>query len=181
MTPERFEALLRALDPDDRENAAMLYETLRRKLIRLFEWRDCASPEDLVDETFNRVARRLAEGVELQAKEPSSYFYGVAHHVYREVWRREAHKRKVLESGEWPPRVSEEVEPDPRLDALRLCLDKLGDEQRRLVLEYHQSEHHIQSRKKLSDELGIPINALRIRVHRLRRRLEECIQTRLSN
>src|SRR5204863_6195928 len=58
LTRESFEILLAQLDPD-RERAGELYETIRRKLIRLFEWRGCACPEDLADETFNRGARQL--------------------------------------------------------------------------------------------------------------------------
>ena len=42
MTPEEFEALLAQLDPD-RERAGERYETIRRKLVRLFEWRGCAA------------------------------------------------------------------------------------------------------------------------------------------
>ncbi len=35
-------------------------------------------PEDLADETINRVARRLAEGIELRSNDPYGYFCGVA-------------------------------------------------------------------------------------------------------
>jgi hypothetical protein len=54
------------------------------------------------------------------------------------------------------------------------------------VLRYHQGknehgENNIRHRQKLADEAGIPMNALRIRVHRLRRKLESCVQTCLSH
>ncbi|HYG64770.1 MAG TPA: hypothetical protein VEL74_19475 [Thermoanaerobaculia bacterium] len=180
MSQEAFEALLRELDPDDRDRAAELYLQLRRKLIRVFEWRGCSSPEELVDETLDRVGQRLAEDV--KPNNPASYAQGVARHIYQEAVRREAMEQKRLKSGDWPPHSPEDPEPDDRrLEALRDCLEKLGQDQRRLVLVYHQSDSHIEHRKKLSNELGIPINALRIRVHRLRRRLAECIEARLGN
>jgi DNA-directed RNA polymerase specialized sigma24 family protein len=188
LTPEGFDALLTQLNPD-RDRAGEIYETIRRKLVRLFEWRGCGSPEDLTDETFNRVARRLAEGVELRSSDPYGYFCGVAHLVYKEVLRRASREhRAIVEGGGWPPASFDDGgEPsDRRLDCLRRCLGQLAPDQRDLVLRYHQGknehgENNIRHRQKLADEAGIPMNALRIRVHRLRRKLESCVQTCLSH
>ena len=205
MTPESFKILLEQLDPD-RERAGERYEeirrklvrlfewrgctapedladeTIRRKLVRLFEWRGCASPEDLADVTFNRVARRLAEGVQLQSANSYGYFCGVAHLVYKEVLRSAAREYRALESGDWPPAsLADDGEPsDERLDCLRRCLGQLPADQRNLVLRYHQGENNIRNRQTLADEMGIPMNALRIRVHRVRRKLESCVHGCLS-
>jgi DNA-directed RNA polymerase specialized sigma24 family protein len=180
VTPEAFEALLRQLSPD-RERAGELYETIRHKLIRLFEWRGCTSPEDLADETFDRVARRLSEGVELRSNDPYGYFCGVAHLLYKEVLREAAREHRALGSGEWPPPCAEEEEPsDARLECLRRCLAELPPDQRDLVLRYYQGksnsgENNIRNRQQLAREVGIEMNALRIRVHRVRRKLEACV------
>ena len=178
LTREALDALLAALGPD-REQAGMQYETIRRKLVRLFEWRGSAFPDELADETINRVARRMAEGVELRSSDPFGYFCGVAHLVYKEVMRRQKREHDALESGDWPPIADEELSNDPRLDLLRGCLQALDDDQRNLVLQYYQEDNHIRGRKGLSLKLGVPMNALRIRVHRLRRRLEECVEEKL--
>lgn len=180
LTREEFEALLASLD-DDRNLAAEKYETIRHKLIRLFEWRGCDFPEDLADETINRVARRMAEGVEVRSADPFGYFCGVAHLVYKEVWRRAAREQKALDSGDWPPSQPEEERDDRRLACLKKCLEKLPEEQRHLLLQYHKGEDNIRNRKELCDELDIPINALRIRVHRVRRKLEDCIESCLGH
>jgi DNA-directed RNA polymerase specialized sigma24 family protein len=182
LTPEEFEALLAQLDPD-RERAAEMYEAIRRRLIRLFEWRGCAFPEDLADETLNRVARRMAEGVKLQSSNPYGYFCGVAHLLYKETLRRASREHRALEGGDWrPPSFDEEEEPsDQRLECLRRCLSHLPEDQRDLVLRYHQGENNIRNRKVLSAEMGIPMNALRIRVHRVRRKLEDCVQACLRH
>jgi DNA-directed RNA polymerase specialized sigma24 family protein len=177
LTPEGFEALLAQLDPD-RERAGQRYETIRRKLVRLFEWRGCTAPEDLTDETFNRVARRMAEGIELRSNDPYGYFCGVAHLVYKEVLRRSQREHRALESGDWPPPgccSDLEEPPDRRLECLRHCLGLLPRGKRDLVLRYHQSQGKIDNRQALARELDIPLNALRIRVHRLRRKLEDCV------
>ncbi|HEV7784497.1 MAG TPA: hypothetical protein VGQ28_04115 [Thermoanaerobaculia bacterium] len=182
LTPESFEILLTQLGPD-RERAGELYESIRRRLIRLFEWRGCACPEDLADETFNRVARKLAAGVELHSADPYSYFCGVAHLLFKEVLRSAARERRAFDTyGDLLlptalPVVPDEEPGDRRLDCLRKCLTALPEEQRDLVLKYHQGEGNIRNRKALSQELGIPMNALRIRVHRVRRRLEECLDS----
>ena len=180
LTPESFEILLSQLGPD-RDMAGERYETIRRKLIRLFEWRGCAAPEDLADETINRVARRLAEGVELHSADPYGYFCGVAHRLYKEVLRRATREHRALDtSGELLlptafPVVLDDEPDDPRLACLRQCLAALPPDQRDLVLQYHQGESNIRHRKALSQELDIPMNALRIRVHRIRRKLETCL------
>jgi DNA-directed RNA polymerase specialized sigma24 family protein len=191
LTPEELEALLAQLDPD-RERAGELYETVRYKLIRLFEWRGCSSPEDLVDITINRVARRLSEGVELRSSDPYGYFCGVAHLVYKETLRQAARQHRALTSGDWPPSACEDEEPsDHRLDCLRRCLDQLPPDQRGLVLRYYQGDNYkgksgqgesnIRNRQQLAREAGIPMNALRIRVHRVRRKLESCVHACLSH
>jgi DNA-directed RNA polymerase specialized sigma24 family protein len=199
LTREGFDALLAQLDPD-REKAGERYETIRRKLVRLFEWRGCDGSADLADETINRVARRMAEGIELKSADPYGYFCGVAHLVFKEVLRRSSREFRSLESGEWPPPIyvpDDEEEPaDRRLECLRHCLGKIPPDQRDLLLRYyqgkdhqgkdhqgkdHQGEGNIRNRKALSSELNIPLNALRIRVHRVRRKIEDCVQGCLNH
>lgn len=176
MTREELDALLAALDPD-RERAAEKYEVIRRKLIRLFEWRGCECPEDLADRTIERVARRLDEGVKVQSN-IFGYFYGVAHLIHKEFLRHAAREQRALERGDWPPRQpDEEPGDDRRIACLRRCLAELPPDQKTLLLRYYQGESsNISNRKDLSKELGIPINALRIRVHRARRKLESCVR-----
>jgi DNA-directed RNA polymerase specialized sigma24 family protein len=182
LTPEGFEALLAYLD-SDREKAGERYETIRRRLVRLFEWRGCATPEELTDETIDRVAKRMKEGIELRSSDPFGYFCGVAHLVYKEVFRRSLREHRALEKSDWPTPVAllDDEEPvDRRLESLRRCLERLPPEKRDLVLHYHQGQNKIRNRQAFADELGIPLNALRIRVHRIRRHLEDCVRERLK-
>src|SRR4029434_1975050 len=65
LTPEAFDSLLAAFDPN-RESAAQKYLEIRGNLVRFFEWRGCPFPEDHADETFNRVARKIADGEQIQ-------------------------------------------------------------------------------------------------------------------
>jgi DNA-directed RNA polymerase specialized sigma24 family protein len=178
LTAEGFEALLAWLDPD-RDRAGERYQRIRVRLIALFVWRGCAAAEDLADETLNRVARRLYEGVEVRTQVGESYVYGVAQRVFQEALRRaqpaDAEERELDRML-----VTEAGEPGPRRRCFERCLAALSAADRRLLLRYHGLRHGGQARKILSDDLGITLNTLRIRIHRIRRKLqkslEECLK-----
>jgi DNA-directed RNA polymerase specialized sigma24 family protein len=61
-------------------------------------------------------------------------------------------------------------------------MGQLSPENRRLVLEYYQNEKRakIDHRRKLAEQLGIAVNALRIRAHRIRLQLQKCVQACLE-
>jgi DNA-directed RNA polymerase specialized sigma24 family protein len=132
----------------------------------------------LVDETLNRVARKLQEGLEIRSEDPFRYVIGVAHKVFHEVLRSEARRREALRESQYEP------EPDPitdedqaRLSCLDDCLGQLGDDGEWILLFYEGEKGvRIRNRKRLAAELGITTNALRIRAHRLRAQLETCVR-----
>ena len=55
LTPQAFNQLLDWIGPD-RETAGKRYEEIRLRLIKIFTARGCHIPEELADETFNRVS-----------------------------------------------------------------------------------------------------------------------------
>jgi DNA-directed RNA polymerase specialized sigma24 family protein len=174
VTPEEFDSLLRLLGPE-RERAAERYEDIRRKLIRLFEWKGCECPEDLTDETFNRVARNAAkQDFKLERPDPYSYFCGVAYRVYQEYLRDRSKERVAIDTAMLYPPVADGLE-DPRLECFLRCLDRLPPNQRQLFLDYNPETDRIRARQKLADRFGIGLNALRIKVHRVRRQLSDCL------
>jgi len=72
--------------------------------------------------------------------------------------------------------TSEEAER--RYRCLDLCASRLTPENRELVFQYYQEEKRakIEHRKHLADRLGIAVNALRIRAHRIRKSLQDCVR-----
>lgn len=174
LTQQAFDKLLACFD-SDRERAGEKYENLRRKLLKFFEWRACAvAALDLADETINRVARRI-DGGETVHNLPN-YAYGVARMVYLE--RMKALKREEAA----PQRITTETDPEDghakeRLECFETCLKKMSDESRELIVAYYQEQRRakIELRRELAARLGIPLNALRIRTHRIRTKLEECV------
>jgi DNA-directed RNA polymerase specialized sigma24 family protein len=170
LTQDAFDALLGWLD-SDREVAGQKYEDIRNRLIKIFNYRGCAEPEDLADETINRVTNRLST-LESFVGERGRYFYGVASKVYFE-YRRRKRAPDVLPA----PTPSPNEKSERAFECLQRCMEKLTLENRKLLIEYYQDERKakIDHRKRLADQLGIAINALRIRAFRLRASLQECV------
>lgn len=82
LTSQAFSRLLERLG-DNEEQAAHNYEDLRHTLIRSFEWRGAPFPEEHADETFNRLARKLDEGVEI--RNIGEYAYSIAVGLARDL------------------------------------------------------------------------------------------------
>jgi DNA-directed RNA polymerase specialized sigma24 family protein len=176
LTAEALASLLDFLGPD-RNEAGRAYERIRRRLVQILEWQGCARPEELADETFDRVAHKLAGGLEVQAEDPLRYFCGVAYRVLKEVLREEQKERAALAEVRHLPPAAADDEAERLLDCLDGCLTAVGEPRRRLLLRYHAGEgrERIDDRRALAAELGLPLNALRIRVHRLRAKIETCV------
>jgi DNA-directed RNA polymerase specialized sigma24 family protein len=169
-----FERFLAQLDPDP-SVAAGRYEGLRTKLARFFEWRGCAFPDELADETINRVIRRIDEGEAI--RDISTYCHGVARLVLLESLKRDAKERLASEEFHRTVPAAEDDDLEQRVACLRRCLKELPVAQQVLVREYHHGEgaEKISRRKQLAARLGIGMNALRIRAFRLADRLQACV------
>lgn len=184
MSRESLERLLEILHPDP-DRAALRYKRVRRRLERLFEWRGARFPEDLADETLTRVARKLDQGLEIHADDPYPYFCGVAHRLFKELLREERQERRFRDPASWPAPTEvggEDTADDERATSLQECLDRLTPEMRDLILEYYEGDgrERIQNRQAMATRMGVPMNALRIRAHRIRMRIERCVRDRLQ-
>ena len=163
----------------DRDEAAVQYDLTRRKVVRYFEWRSVRAADACADETMDRVARRLDEGKKIDKL--MAYIFATAHHIHQEVLKAES-ERGAIPMEDAPlaylqQKEPEIVDPDVRLICFDRCLTELGDENQKLILGYYEGEGRakIDNRLALAKKLKIPLNALRIRVHRIKRALEDCI------
>ena len=179
LTAKAFTKLLDRLG-EDREQAGEKYEDLRRTLTRFFEWRGAPFPEEHTDESFNRVARKLDEGIEI--KNIGGYCYEVARLVCLEALKgHESLRRAPLEEIKLGATVShitdEAAEKEQRLTCLDACLHSLPSESRELIAEYYRDEkrERIDHRKALAERLGLRRDALANRAQRLRDKLEQCV------
>lgn len=168
MNQDDFERFLAWLDPD-RDKAGRKYEEIRRRLIKMFESRGCAEVEEMADDTFDRVIRKVPEIADSYVGDPALYCYGVARKV-------------ILERCRKPPLPPPPPLPDPwkKKEPLHICLDgcmdKLPPADQRVARLYYEGEGRakIERRQKLAEESG-GSNALRIRMHRIRAVLHACI------
>ncbi len=174
LTQEAFDSLLDWLAPE-REEAGRRYELIRQRLIKIFSCRGCREPEDLADETINRVARKVGEVAKTYTGDPALYFYGVANKVHLESLRKKA-------VAPPPPPAPPTDEAERTQECLERCISRLPPENRRLVMQYYQEEKSAKAghRQALADQLGIALNALRIRAHRIRITLRQCVHNCLT-
>ena len=177
LTSDTFANLLLRLDSDP-DRAGEQYEELRRKLIRFFEWRLAPFPEDHADEVFNRLAKRLAEGVAI--RNVGTYCYEIARLVLLEALKGSDSRRASLEDVN--VRVVDEggdeaAQRETRLACLDDCLRALPENNRELIVEYYQDDKRdrIERRKDLAARLGLQREALANRAQRLRDKLERCV------
>lgn len=183
LTGEGFAKLLAGLDPNP-ALAGARYESLRLALVKFFDWQRAFFPEDLADETLNRVAHKLDEGNVF--RDLPAYCHGVARMVLLESRRRAENQRAELDVAATvaaPPEVVESVEEGARRDCFDHCLFQLPIESRQLVLRYYRDDKRkkIDERQQLAAQLGIPLNALRSRVQRIRDRLQQCVRRCISD
>jgi len=169
-TLEDFDALLNWLD-EDRDKAGQKYESIRRRLIEIFRCRGCLDAGELADETINRVAAKVSVVSKDYNGDPALYFYGVARIVFLESVRRPAPGPKPV-----PPDDPERLEDLDR--CLDECLGTFSSGDRDLLLRYFDCDKQtkIRSRQQLAEKLGIAQGALRIRVHRLKGPLKQCVK-----
>jgi len=172
LTQAAFDSLLAWLDPD-RDRAARKYEQIRQRLIRLFTCRGRPDAEELADETINRVTHKASQIAGEYVGDPSLYFYGVAQKVFLESLRNRPPRSPVP-----PPAPERSEEAEREYECLERCMQELSPASRELVLEYYRDDGRakINHRKELAGRLGIAQNALRIRVHRIRATLQECVR-----
>jgi len=180
---EHLDQILGWLNPD-REAAALIYVQLCHDLTKIFAWNHCHDPEALTDEVIDRVARKVHEVLPTYEGDPRLFFYGIARNLIRENLKR-AKTQVSLEAIDLPlaPDIqSEEETAIMREECLQSCLQQLTAEKRDLILAYYAKEKQStnQNRSQLADRLGISSQSLRVRAHRIRTTLEDCIEACLD-
>lgn len=182
LTQSAFRKFLNWLD-GGADSDGQRYLEIRRRLVLYFDRKNCSSPDELADETLNRVARRLEEEGTIAGDTPARYCYIVARFVFLESLHRHRNEAPLHEGLPAMPDTSEEKhEAERRSECLRQCLQKQPPADRRLIESYYRGEQRakIENRRALAAKLEITINALSIRACRIRDKLEACVRKCLS-
>jgi RNA polymerase sigma factor (sigma-70 family) len=175
--PESFNEILAWLNPD-RQIAGTIYVQLRHDLAKIFVWNKCADPEGLTDEVMDRVARKVLHLRETFEGDPRLFFYGVAKNLIKESPKK-VKTHVSLDDTDLPAISATDIDETAEMqeECLNSCLQSLSSEKRALILAYYAKEKQakIDHRTELAQQLGTSVETLRVRAHRIRATLEECI------
>jgi len=169
LTQESFNDLLQFLG-ETPELAGLKYEEIRGRLIRIFTHKGSPIPEELADETINRVARRSKQLAETYEGDPIRWFCGVARNVFWESVKSRPNPLPMPDPD--PPE-----EKEARQKCLTECMKFRSEDEQQLILEYYAGETSakIKRREALAREWDCSLNALRIRACRIRKALQKCV------
>lgn len=172
-----FDKLLALLDAD-RNTAGLRYEELRLRLIRFFEWRGALNSEDLADVCFDRVLKKIGGGEKIE--NVAAYSATIAQFVYKENLRSKERLNVSFDAGDASNVAAErnDVSEDESIICLDRCLGEFQTDEHNLVIAYYDTDEKtmIGSRKRLANSLSISMNTLRIKVCRLKAKLEKCVR-----
>lgn len=185
LSESSFSRFLEWLDEGE-STEGQRYLEMRRRLVTYFDRKNSLSPDELADETLNRVARRLEEEGAIESETPAKYCYTVARYVFLESLRSkqtrdvsldavsDGRKKEVAaqeQSEEWD--IKEKM-----LACLEQCTAKLDGPSRDLIVRYYHGQERIKinNRRAMAEDLGISMNALSIRACRIRDKLESCVR-----
>jgi DNA-directed RNA polymerase specialized sigma24 family protein len=145
------------------------YEKVRRNLVRRFRAWNCLEPEELTDETFNRAAKKIPENYGAD-DDPEYFLLRIAYFVRLESYRIKPPQKPI-------PHFETTEEDELAYECLEQCMEKLTPRNRSMILDYYRGEKKskIEFRKEISERFGIGMNALRIRVYRIRATLQKCV------
>jgi DNA-directed RNA polymerase specialized sigma24 family protein len=181
LEPEAFQRLLSWLDRGH-ESSGQQYLEMRDRLVAYFDRKNCVAPDELADETLDRVARRLEEEGVIEIDSPAHYCYITARFVFmehlREGKRTEQAVEQIQRGHDYDRALKAEAaaEKELRHRCLDTCLDQLEDGHHQIITRYYVGRERakVDNRRALAQSLGITINALSIRACRIRGKLEKC-------
>lgn len=169
ITVEKFANFLAWLSPNMDESGEE-YERLRFRLITFFAGRNCRFPDELADETINRVTLKIGDEI---IENKLGFCYGVAKNVFLESLRKE---KEFLNIDDVQIATREKVE-DYSEKCLEKCLQELSSENRTLILDYFSENKSakITLREKISETLEVSKTALRMKIVRIKQKLKNCL------
>jgi len=180
ISEDQFAGLLVKLG-DEPLQAAARYEALRTRLIFYFRRRCLDFPEDLADEVLDRLARRLAEGAQIDSL--PAFAMGIARFVAQEQVSR-PFQLQVQEETFFDniPAESRTESEEEKFAGMEYCLNSLPAADVDLLETYYLGDGGslIRARKSIAERLKISPEAVRQRVFFIRRRLRECMERRTA-
>jgi DNA-directed RNA polymerase specialized sigma24 family protein len=177
---QNFFRFLQWLSPDIDE-AGRRHNEIHASLMRVFASRGCDRPEELADETLERVVRKIDVVAPGYQGNPAAYVYGVGKRVF---WGYARSRRIPARCA--PERLIARPVADPELErryaCLESCLNELSADDRALILQYYCGERSgkAENRQRLAQDSQVSQQVLRKRTQRIRERLKATLIERLA-
>lgn len=179
-TPANYERFLAHLDPIP-EQASKKYDQLFKALVRYLASLGSDDPEKHASETLDDVSRKIGKGETFD--DLNSYSRRVARNIHISAFRRRREETNSIDSPAFgggaklssppePERSSEERQKGVEQECREHCYDRLPEDDRDLITRYSQASAH--DRERMAAESNTTLGALRVRVRRIRQRLERC-------
>jgi hypothetical protein len=173
-----FASLLTFLCPEDKEEACNRYLRLHQKLAGYFRLKGMYDPVNDADDALDRAAQKIVKGLEIP--DIDKFCMGIARNIVHERLR-----HKIREESAFLKFLTQsqdnttETVVDRITNLMKPCFEQLPKDDRDLLTSYCQVPQGIdraEHRRRLAASLKSTISALRIRVTRLRRGLENCVK-----
>lgn len=178
MKPENFEALLAHLCPEDREEAGRRYSVLHAKVALFLCLKGVSDPENDAHDALDRAGEKIRKGYNIP--DIRSFCIGIAKNIWHERLRELEREKVAFENYQENIHDNRtEAEVERIMNLIKPCFEKLPADDRELLIKYYQVPPGLdgaRQRCKLAESYKLNIGALRIRISRLRRRLEDCVK-----
>lgn len=175
-----FPFLLAALCPDDPDEAYRRYLRLHEKLTGFFRSQGMYDPENDADDSINRAEEKLAKGHNVP--DPTRFCMGIAKNIVHERRRAKLHEESAfLKFVENCQDKSTDALVDKIMNLIKPCFEQLSMDDRDLLIAYCKvpsGPAGAEQRRQLAETRKSSISALRIRITRLRRELQNCVRGR---
>jgi hypothetical protein len=173
-----FAALLTFLCPDDPEEASRCYLRLHQKLTGYFRLKGMYDPVNDADDALDRAGEKIVRGHNIP--DIVKFCMGIARNIVHERLRHKKREESAfLKFIDNTQDNSTEALVDRITNLMKPCFGQLPEDDRNLLMSYcrvppgvERAEH----RRQLAESLKSTIAALRIRVTRLRRVLDNCVK-----
>lgn len=165
----------------NQDEAGVAYNELRNSLVRFFQIKGDSDPDEAADLTLDRAALKIPKDTPIENL--TGYCFGVARFIFLERVRR-TKKLNDAAAEFYSKRNSSEIvqETDDEFTVLRKCFEKLTNAEKLFLRDYFADlpfSELDKSRRQTCLENDITPNNLRLRVFRLRQRLENCVKNKL--
>lgn len=173
-----FTVLLNFLCPDDADEACRRYLRLHQKLAGYFRLKGMSDPVRDADDALDRAAEKIEKGLDIP--DIDRFCIGIARNIVLERLRQKKREESAfLKFLALNQDNSTEALVHRITNLMKPCFEQLPQDDRNLLTSYckvppglDRAEH----RRQLAQSLKSTIAALRIRVTRLRRGLENCVR-----